>query len=150
MTAPHIKIPDDTPQFPDVEQALITVVGDMLTELNPTGVACNVPPQDFERRIQAGHAVVQIERRGGGAERTIDRPRVFISVITEYRSDSNRVMQWLRAKLHNFTGRVNNPDGTTAIIAEITDITGPERGAPYSPDSRVVTAGFTVATRLER
>lgn len=147
---PRIHIPDDVPGWPDVEVAMVTLLDGILANLDPAGYACITPPADYEDRINRGIAIVTVQRSGGAADRINDHPVVFISVTTAYRSDSWKVLGWLRPQLHNFSGQVTNPDGSVAIINSIDDLRGPQREPDIVPDFRRVTQGFSVVTRLDR
>lgn len=146
----RVKIPAGDNRFPDVEKALVTVLDDMLTELDPPGYACVQPPANYNELIDQGVAIVTVQRSGGEADRINDHPNTFISVTTAYRSDSWDVMGWLRPKLHEFSGVVTNPDDTTAIITDIGDMRGPQRDPALSEDFRRVSQGFAVTTRRGR
>lgn len=143
-------IPNNGPQWPDVEKAACTLLNNILNQLDPPGTAHVVPPPDYEQRLDNGEAIITIQRTGGIADRTIDHPTIDLSVTTGQRSTSWDVMGWLRPQLHNFSGTVTNQDGTTAIITEITDSQGPRRAPDISRDNRRVTASFNISTRLER
>ena len=150
MTNPtRVRIPDG-PRWPDVEKAMVTLLDDILTELDPPGYACIVPPDNYDELVHQGVAIITVQRAGGAAERIDDHPSVFVSVTTAYRSDSWDVLGWLRGKLHDFNGTVTNPDGTTAIIRSISDLRGPQRDPDPNPDFRRVSQGFAVVTRLDR
>jgi|LSQX01.1.fsa_nt_gb hypothetical protein len=150
VNPPRITIPDGVAGWPDIEVAMVTLLDDLLGKLDPPGYACIVPPPDYEQRVNNGTAIVTVQRAGGAAERVVDHPTVFITVTTAYRSDSWKVLGWLRPQLHNFSGQVTNPDGSVAIINSISDLRGPQRVPDLSDDLRRVSQGFTVATRLDR
>lgn len=151
MTNPiHVTIPDGDNRFPDVEKALVTALDDMLTELTPPGYACTTPPANAADLINQGVAIVTVQRSGGEADRTKDHPNVFLTVTTAYRSDSWEVLGWLRPKLHDFSGVVTNPDGTTALIESIADMRGPQRNPSVTQDTRSVSQGLAVTTRRGR
>lgn len=146
----RVQIPTDTPRWPDVEKALVTVLDDFMTELKPGGYACIIPPENFAELIHNGYPVVTVQRAGGAADRVVDNPVVYISVNTAYRSDSWDVLGWLRPKLHDFSGVVTNPDGSQALVSGIEDMRGPQLDPAFTKDTNRVSAGFIVKTRLDR
>lgn len=146
----RVTIPDDQPRWPDVEKAMVTILDDLMAPLDPPGYACVVPPEDYEEMLRDGVAIATVQRSGGNADRTNDHANVFVTVTAGYRSDAWDVLGWLRPQLHHFSGRVENPDGTVALIQAIDDMRGPQRQPSLSPDMRSVSGGFTVVTRLDR
>jgi len=146
------KIPDNGPQWPDVEKALVTLLDEILGQLEPAGQAYVHPPEkdEYNRLIEQGVAIVTVQRTGGQADRITDTAGINLTVTTAQRSASWDVMGWLRPILHNYEGVVRNPDGTTAIITTITDMNGPRRSQDLAQDARRVSAGFNVTTRLDR
>lgn len=146
----RVKIPTDQPRWPDAEKVMVTILDDFLAELEPAGYACIVPPANHDELINKGHAIVQVMRSGGNADRTVDHTNIFVQVTTAYRSDSWDVLGWLRPKLRNFSGVVTNPDDSQAIVMSIDDMRGPQRAPSPSPGTNTVSAGFVVETRLDR
>lgn len=146
----RVSIPEDGGLWPDVEEALVTLLNEMLADLTPHGVACIIPPQNYADLVHAGHPIVTVQRSGGAADGVFDHPNVYISVTTAYRSDSWDVLGWLRLKLRDYSGVVTNPDGSQAIIAGIADMRGPQKAPALSNDTNQVSAAFTVTTRLGR
>lgn len=144
------KIPSDQAQWPDVEKAMVTLLDQMLTQLEPAGFACVTPPDGYEDLLDNGVAIVTVQRSGGQADRITDTASLSLSVTTGQRSASWDVMGWLRPQLHRYSGVVTNDDDTVAIITKITDMQGPRREPDLSRDNRRVTAAFNVTTRLER
>ena len=144
------KIPEEQALWPDVEKAMVTLLDEILAELEPPGEAYVVPPADYDNRLERGVAIVTVQRTGGQADRINDTAGVNLTVTTSQRNASWDVMGWLRPQLHNFHGVITNSDGTTAIIQKITDMQGPRRTADLNPDMRRVTAGINVTTRLNR
>ncbi|CAB0503303.1 hypothetical protein FRC0456_01031 [Corynebacterium diphtheriae] len=145
---PHITVPDDQ-RFPDVEILMVTVMNTILQKLTPAGSAYIIPPNaaDAEQLINAGHCIATATGFGGVAERTQDHPRVLVTVTTAYRSDSTRVLQWLRRQLTNFNGTITTPEGDVTI-QDISDAQGPQRLPAPQLDHRTAQAFFTVTTRL--
>lgn len=143
-------IPETHAQWPDVEKAMVTLLDDMLAQLDPPGEAYVVPPADYDERLANGTAIVTVQRTGGQADRINDTAGVNLTVTTAQRNASWDVMGWLRPQLHNYNGVVRNSDGTVAIIEKITDMQGPRRTPDMNQDMRRVTAGLNVTTRLTR
>lgn len=147
----RVTIPAGDARFPDVENAMVTVLDGLLEELDPAGYACIVPPENYMDLLQQGVALVEVESDGGAASsRVNDSCVVYVSVTTGYRSDSWAVLGWLRPKLNNYSGVVANPDGTQAIITDISDMRIPKKDTANTANTTRVTAGFTVTTRLDR
>lgn len=146
----RVRIPDGDDRWPDVEKAMVTLLDDLLSELEPAGYACVLPPSNYDELIDQGVAIVTVQRAGGTAERINEDASVFLTVTTGYRSDSWDVLGWLRPKLHQVNDTIVNGDGTVALITKITDARGPQKDPGLSEDSRRVGAGFTVTTRIGR
>ena len=151
MTNPRrVTIPEGVKRFPDVERAVVTIIQNFCKQLTPPAAVGTMPPANADVVIASGAPVVVVTRAGGAATRVIDEARVSVTVTTGYRSDSWEVMGWLRSQLYDFTGFVENPDGSTAIIETIMDAQGPQRAVAPQTDHRTVSAMFSVHTRLER
>lgn len=154
MTSPNnpirVKIPERDDLFPDVEKALVTLIGGMLQELDPPGFACTIPPENTNELLERGVAIVTVQRAGGPADRVNDFARVHISVTTLQRSSSWEVLGWLRVQLPDKTGKIVNPDGTVALIQEISELQGPQKTPQINNDMRTVNHMMNVHTRKGR
>lgn len=147
---PKVIIPDGTPQWPDVEKAMVTLLSDLQASLTPSGYACVVLPEDAASRQERGQVIAQVQRAGGFANRTQDNARITLNIHSYDRSVSWDVLGWLRPQLHQFEGVVTNSDGTVAIVQDIEDTQGPQRTPAQQFPSTVVQCALTVTTRIER
>lgn len=145
---PHITVPDDQ-RFPDVEILMTSVMNPILQKLTPQGKAYIIPPDaaEAEKLINTGQCIVTATGFGGVAERTQDHARVLVTVTTAYRSDSTRVLQWLRRQITHFNGKITTPEGDVTV-QDISDAQGPQRLPAPQLDHRTAQALFTVTTRL--
>ncbi|SHT86080.1 Uncharacterised protein [Mycobacteroides abscessus subsp. bolletii] len=97
--------------------------------------------------------LLYIARGGGGITVRHDEAPALIASITNSRTDSNSLIGWVRDVLSCVEDEIDidMPDGTTAQITEVREVSGPEEvpGAEY--DERIVPAtfAFTFATPLE-
>lgn len=150
INPPRVKIPGDPSYgFPDAEMALVTIIDEIVSDITPDANAFSLDgiPHDYEERVNRGEVIITVKRSGGESDGVFDFPRMDVAVGHAYRTDSWRVMGFIRRKLHQFSGLVTNPDGSEAIVNSITDATGPQR-TPQSPDTRVVALGFSMQTRV--
>ena len=142
--------PPTSTAYVDMEEVLVTLIGDICQKITPPVWPCTVPPQDMTTRLNRGETIIQVRREGGVVTRVTDTGRVDIAVTCGYRTDAWRVMGWLLPQLYEFTGVVPTSDGTPAVVLEVSDATGTRQRPPLTQDSRAVQTLIQVTIRKPR
>lgn len=138
--------------WPDLELVALDLLRPFVVTMTPAGQVCTALPDDTPALVAEGRAIIRATRSGLGADDLMDHAAIQIGVLTTKRSESRRVMEYLRQMLHSFErgGNVHHQDGSVTVIHSVAEIVGPQLWPELNPDHRMIVAPFQINCRKPR
>jgi hypothetical protein len=127
--------------FPDVEQALMDLFSDLVTDPRDVGV---IIPADLQQRVLADppRPVIRVRVIGGNDNRFFDNPRVDIEVYAATRAVAVPLAETIRQRL------ISKPRLTAHGVIDRADTEVRPQEIPYDdPDIRRVSATYRLSLR---
>lgn len=125
--------------FPDIEQALMDLLSDLVTDPADVGT---VVPADLQTRITAGRIVIRVRCIGGTDDRFFDNPRVDIEVYAGTRAAAMPLAETIRQRL------ISKGRRTAYGVIDRADTEVRPQEVPYDdPDIRRVSATYRLSAR---
>ena len=127
--------------FPDVEQALMDLLADLVVDREDVGI---IIPIDLQKRVlsDSPRPVIRVRCIGGSDDRFFDNPRVDVEVFAASRAVAMPLAEAIRQRL------ISKPRLTAFGVIDRADTEVRPQEIPYDdPDIRRISATYRLSTR---